>query len=265
MNRFANKVAVITGAASGIGKALAIRCLEQNMKVVLADIDKNKLDECGKDIKKINKSFISVVTDVAKESDIIKLADQAINKFGTVNFLFNIAGIAGDVAPIWTQSTHDIEQVLEVNLMGTIYGIKNFVPIMLNQKDECFIINTSAGAGLLTGPGLSAYKASKHAIMAISEVLFADLKQLNANINVSVLIPHWVNTGMPKSIKTTDIEVINDHLENLKKFGMSPTLVAEKVFEGIKEKRFYIFTHFEEHMPKIRKRIEAILALCDPC
>lgn len=160
--------------------------------------------------------------------------------------------------------TKDIENVLQVNLMGTIYGIKCFVPLMLKQKDECYIINSSAGAGLLTGKGMPAYKASKHAITAISEVLYADLKSINANINVSLLIPHWVNTDIAKNIKTKDKKIIKDALERLKNYGMSPTLVAEKVFAGIKEKRFYIFTHLDEHLPKIRQRMENILSLKDP-
>lgn len=265
MNQFSNKVAVITGAASGIGKALARKCLEHQIKVVLADVNEDKLLECKNDLLKINNNILSVVTNVAEEKDVINLAHEALDKFGSVNFLFNNAGIAGSLAPIWAQPAQDIRLVIDVNLMGVIYGLQSFIPIMLNQKDECFIINTSAGAGLLTGQGLSAYKASKHGIIAISEVLFNDLKQINANINVSVLIPHWVDTEMPKSIHTTDQELINSHLSHLKNFGMSPNLVADKVFEGIKNKSFYIFTNFDEHRPKIEKRMQAILALSDPC
>lgn len=263
MTQYKNKIAVITGAASGIGKALAVKCLEHKMKVVLVDLDENKLQHNISELNS-NDNILLFAGNVAKETDMIELAKQTINKFGAVNFLFNNAGIAGSLSPIWMQAIEDIEQVLQVNLMGTIHGIKTFVPLMLEQNDDCFIINTCAGAGLLTGAGLSAYKASKHAIMAISEVLFADLKQLNSKINVSVLIPHWVNTNMPKSIKTDDLELINTHIEHLKAFGMTPESVAEKVFTGIREKQFYIFTHFDEHAPKIKKRMESILNLQDP-
>ncbi len=264
MNQFSKKVAVITGAASGIGKALAIKCLEYDMKVALMDVDKTKLQNSISDTYNLD-NILLFAGNVANESDIIELAEQTINKFGSINFLFNNAGIAGSLAPIWAQTMEDIEQVMQVNLMGTIHGIRTFVPIMLHQNDECFVINTSAGAGLLTGAGLSAYKASKHAITAISEVLFADLKQINSNITVSVLIPHWVDTDMPKSIKTQDQTIINSHLEHLKIFGMSPESVAQAVFAGIKEKKFYIFTNFEEHAPKIKRRMERILTLQDPC
>jgi NADP-dependent 3-hydroxy acid dehydrogenase YdfG len=265
MNAFKNKVAVITGAASGIGKAIAKKCLEQEINVVLADIDKNKLEMCQNELKKIkNAKIISTVIDVGNEADIIKLSEVSLAEYGSVDFLFNNAGIAGGLGPIWIQPTAVIEEVLRVNLLGTIHGIRTFVPIMLNQNNECFIINTCAGAGLLAGQGLSAYKASKHAITAISEVLFADLKQINASINVSILIPHWVNTDMPNSLNA-DSNIINDHLNYLKNFGISPDVVAEKVFAGIKAKMFYIFTDPEQHIPKIKKRMESILLLQDPC
>ena len=145
--------------------------------------------------------------------------------------------------------------------MGTIHGIQTFVPIMLKQKEICHIINTSAGAGFLTGQDLSAYKASKHAITAISEVLLADLKQINANINVSVLIPHWVNTDMPKKLKTDNHKIIADYLEQLKTHGMPTSLVADIVFEGIRKNQFYLFTHPNEHLPKIQKRMENIIKM----
>lgn len=182
MKSLKDKVAVITGAASGIGKALAIKCLELEMKVVLVDIEEPKLNETLIELKAINKAVVAFVTNVANEIEMLELAINVINLHETINFVFNNAGIVGSLLPIWEQSTDDIKDVLQVNLLGTIYGIKAFLPIMLNQGDECFIINTSAGAGLLTGPGLSAYKASKHAVIAISEVLFADLKQINANV-----------------------------------------------------------------------------------
>lgn len=265
MKNFQNRTAVITGAASGIGKAIAKKCLELGMKVVLADIDEQALLVCENELKSINPNIISVVTNVANEFEVTKLADVAVNQFGRVNFLFNNAGISGSVAPLWESNLEDIQEVLQVNLMGVIHGIKIFVLIMLKQADECHVINTSAGAGFLAGCGLSAYKASKHGITAISEVLFADLKKIDAKINVSVLIPHWVSTNIPKSIKTNEQKIIDDAMVHLDQFGMSPALVAEKVFAGILERKFYIFTHAEEHLPRIQKRFENILALENPC
>jgi len=157
------------------------------------------------------------------------------------------------------QSTENIEQVFKVNLMSAVYGIKNIVPIMLNQNDECWIVNTSAGAGFLTGAGMSPYKASKHAITAITETLAADLKNINSNIHVALLIPHWVNTNIVENIKTDDKTIIQKHAENLKINGMDSDVVAEKLFEALEKKQFYIFTHPEEHLPRIKKRMEEIL------
>lgn len=192
------------------------------------------------------------------------MAEKTISEFGKINFLFNNAGIAGALGPIWEHSSSSIENVMRTNLLGTIYGIKAIVPIMLKQNNQCYVINTSAGAGLLTGKGLSAYKASKYAITAISEVLYADLKQINSNIHVSLLIPHWVNTQMPNSIDEPDPNIINNHLEHLQKFGMCARDVAEIVLLGISRKQFYIFTNPDEHLPRIRQRMEAILATDHP-
>lgn len=261
MNDFKDNVAIITGAASGIGKAIAEKCVEYRMNVVLVDINIEKLKEI-RSYFSINKSskIISIAANVANENEIYQITEKTISEFGKINFLFNNAGIAGALGPIWQQSSSSIENVLRVNLLGTIYGIRAIVPIMLKQNDQCYIVNTSAGAGLLTGPGLSAYKASKHAITAISEVLYADLKQINSNIHVSLLIPHLVNTQMSNSIDETDQNIKKMHVENLKKVGMCARDVAKIVFLGISKKQFYIFTKPHEHLPKIKLRMEAILA-----
>jgi NAD(P)-dependent dehydrogenase (short-subunit alcohol dehydrogenase family) len=258
---FTDNVAVITGAASGIGKAIAEKCIKEGMRVVLADIDLSKLQQCEFTLKKRkNAGIVSIVTDVSKECEVRKLAKETIAEFGKVNLIFNNAGIVGPLGPLWEQRTDSIENVLRVNLFGVIHGIKAFVPVMLAQNDQCYIINTSAGAGLLTGRGLSAYKASKHAITAISEVLDADLKQLSAKIQVSLLIPHFVNTDIPNSIQDADAGVINSHMAHLKNFGMSTSEAADIIFAGIKDKKFYIFTHPEEHLPKLKQRLDDILS-----
>lgn len=260
MTEYNNKVAVITGAATGIGKAIAEKCLNQKMLVVLADVDKNKLESCEKELRKIeNSRILSVLTDVSHEEQVLSLAEKTIVEFGKVNLLFNNAGIAGPLGPLWTQTTASIEKVLRVNLLGTIHGLKAFVPRMLNQNDSCYIVNTSAGAGLLTGAGLPAYKASKHAISALTEVLAADLKKISANIQVSLLIPHWVNTDLPYSIEEACPNTIQSQLDNLRRDGMQPDRVAEIVFAGIQNNQFYIFTHPDEHLPKIKQRMEKIL------
>jgi NADP-dependent 3-hydroxy acid dehydrogenase YdfG len=260
MEQYKNKVAVVTGAASGIGKAIATKCLQLGMKVVLVDVDAQKLAQTSSLLKSISDSLLTYVINVADEEAMNKLAKSIFAIHNRVDYLFNNAGIAGALTPIWEQSTNDIQDVMQVNIMGTIHGIKAFVPMMLQQENECYVINTAAGAGLLTGAGLGAYKASKHAIIAISEVLLADLQQISATIQVSVLISHLVATNMPSSIKTNDPTLVQQHLKQLSEFGMDPSFVAEKLFEGISAKKFYIFTQPQVHLPKIKKRLESILA-----
>ncbi len=144
MTNFKNTVAVITGAASGIGKAIAEKCLEHEMLLVLADINKEKLEEVENNFKK-NKSsrIISVITNVADENDIYRLTEKTLSEFGKINFLFNNAGIARALGPIWEQSSTSIENVMRTNLLGTIYGLKAIVPIMLKQNDQCYIFKTA--------------------------------------------------------------------------------------------------------------------------
>ncbi|MDB6097018.1 MAG: putative short chain dehydrogenase [Francisellaceae bacterium] len=176
MKDFQNKVAVITGAASGIGKALAEKCVNQNMKVVLADKDLLGLSKIETELRKISTNIISVVTDVSNQQDIQNLVKKTLDAFKEVHLLFNHAGIPGPVGPIWETEITDLEQTVKCNLYSVIYGLKEFIPIMLKQNNECYIVNTSSGSGLHTTPNMSGYLATKYATVALSEALFFDLK-----------------------------------------------------------------------------------------
>ena len=195
MKIFQNKVAVVTGAADGIGKAIAKKCLQSGMKVVLADINAKSLENCKNELNTTDAEMISVITDVSNESSVKNMAEIAINQFGKVHLLFNNAGIPGPVGPIWEVNLTSSEEVMKINLMGTIYGLRTFIPIMLKQNEECHIVNTASGAGLHTSANTSGYTITKHGIVALTEVLYYDLKQRNINnINVSVLCPGSVKT-----------------------------------------------------------------------
>ena len=150
MQQFRDKVAVITGAASGIGRGIAERCVSEGMRVVLADVDEATLTKAETELKDQGGTVLGVRTDVSKRSDVEQLARQAFDAFGQVNLLFNNAGVAAGGAP-WEATWNDWEWVIGVNLWGVIHGVKVFTPLMIAQNTECHIINTSSGAGLIGG------------------------------------------------------------------------------------------------------------------
>lgn len=269
MESFDNKVAVITGAANGIGEALARECVKRRIKTVIADINVQKLTQLETELKKIFPDVLAVVADVSDQSDIQKLAEATIDRFGKVNLLFNNAGIAGPLGAIWEVDVNKVHQVIHVNLMSVIYSLHTFIPLMLAQQDECYIVNTASGAGLHTGPNMSGYMASKHAVVALSEVLYFDLKQHSTNIHVSVLCPGLVSTNLVESISVE--KTANQNAQAMAEFfkanmqkGISPASVAEETFDAIEKNLFYILTHYDQHKEMIRERMENILERRNP-
>ena len=170
MKEFKGKVAVITGAASGIGRALAERCVTEGMKVVLADVDEASLTRAETELKHGGGTVVGVRTDVSKQSDVEQLARKTLDTFGQVHLLFNNAGVAAGGAP-WEATWNDWEWVVGVNLWGVVHGVKVFTPLMLAQNTECHIINTSSAAGLTVGGPSAPYSVTKHAVVALSESL----------------------------------------------------------------------------------------------
>ncbi|MBU1171279.1 MAG: SDR family NAD(P)-dependent oxidoreductase [Proteobacteria bacterium] len=147
MNEFKNKVAVITGAASGIGRGLAVRCAQEGMKIVLADVETDALGKAECDIKKMGADVIGVVTDVSKPENLKRLALKTLSTYGTVDLLFNNAGV-GAGATLWESTIKDCQWVIDVNLWGVIHGIREFIPIMLKQTTPCHVVNTASISGL---------------------------------------------------------------------------------------------------------------------
>jgi NAD(P)-dependent dehydrogenase (short-subunit alcohol dehydrogenase family) len=162
MNEFKGNVAVITGAASGIGLALADRCVQEGMKVVLADVEPEPLAKAEAALKASGGSVLAVRTDVSRAKDVEALAQKTRSAFGAVHLLCNNAGVAGTPAPVWESTVADWEWVLGVNLWGVIHGVRVFAPIMLAQDTDCHIVNTASMAGLISCPGLAAYWPSRN-------------------------------------------------------------------------------------------------------
>lgn len=263
---YARKVAVITGAASGIGRGIAERCAKEGMKIVLADIEEKPLFDLEILLRNKGCEVISAVTDVSKENDVKKLADLAFDNFGHVQFLFNNAGV-GVGGTAWETSITQWNWIIDVNLMGVIYGIKYFVPRMLNQDEKCFVVNTASLAGLTTGVGLAPYIVTKHAVVSLTETLFHDLAIKKSKIKTAVFCPVIVNTRImesfrnaPEDIKqeignrkpTEEQRQIEDYMRQALAQGMTIEQSSDCLFKELERGTFYILTH-----PACKSMVEA--------
>jgi len=218
MKNLKDKVAIITGAGSGIGLALAIQCAQEGMKVVLADIDEKFLRRAQRRIKRIGAQNLAVLTDVSKANDIETLAKKTIDTFGAVHLLFNNAAVS-NTKYTWNYTLNDWNWQLGVNLFGVIHGISTFVPIMIKQDTECHVVNISSIEGLFSGSGLGGaiYGVAKHGIMSLSETLRRELELKHPKIKVSVVCPGGVITRIwygdihrPAAYQDDPNEIIED-------------------------------------------------------
>lgn len=272
MHEFNDKVAVITGSASGIGRGLAEKCVQEGMKVVLADIEGPALEQTEKELKSRGGNVLAVRTDVAREKDMENLARESLDAFGAVHLLFNNAGIGGPRVQLWELTDLDWRWITGVNLWGVIYGLKVFVPIMLRQDSDCHIVNTASIAGLSTIPN-PAYAMTKHGIVGLTEALYLQLRQIHARINVSVLCPGLIRTRIMESERNRPAELQNEvdnktmtpqQQATLEKFlemhdtAMPPAKYAERVFKDIQEEKFYILSE-DKYLDNVRQRMEIIL------
>jgi len=261
MKNLQGKVAVITGAAEGIGKGIAARAAAEGMKLVLADINAAKLETTVAGFKAMGVEVVGVPTDVAREEQINALADQAFAKFGNVHLLVNNAGVAV-AKPAWETSQKDWDWVMGVNFYGVSHALRAFIPRMLKNGEQGHIVNTASMAGLTSQPSLASYNASKHAVVTLSEGLHHDLTLRQASIKVSVLCPGWVKTDIGHSERNrenggdsspTDAVAakVGMSVLNAVQNGIAVTQVADEVFDAIAAERFYILTH-----PEMKQAIE---------
>jgi NAD(P)-dependent dehydrogenase (short-subunit alcohol dehydrogenase family) len=277
MKIFKNKVAVVTGGASGIGRAIAERCIQERMKVVMADVEQPALDQAEQELKAKGATILAVKTDVSSVEDMEALAEKTLATFGAVHLLFNNAGV-GTGSTAWESSLADWQWVIGVNLWGVIHGIHVFVPILLSQDTECYIVNTASIAGLLPYHPSAPYLVTKHAVVALTEHLYHSLAEKYTKVKVSVLCPGWVDTRIMDSERNRPIELqnrqvskatnpeleaITQEMRQAAKDGMSPRQVADHVFSAIQAEQFYILTH-PEFDPVIQKRMEDVLQQRNP-
>jgi len=258
MQDFEGKVAVVTGAASGIGRALTEKCLAEGMHVVMADIEEAVLREVSAELQATtNNTVLPVITNVAVESELLQVLKEAVDNLGGVQLLFNNAGVGGG-GNAWSATRKDWEWVLGVNLWSVIYGLRIFVPQMISQQEPCHIINTASVAGLLGGATNAPYSVTKHGVVALTENLYRDLHNEGVQIGCSVLCPGFVNTNIfnsgrnrpdalqndgPSQEPTTEDQERIAMFQEVLRQGMQASDVAEVVFDGIRNDRLYILPH----------------------
>ncbi len=276
MRDLAGKVAVVTGAASGIGRAMAERFAREGMKVVLADVEEKALVETQEALARSGAEAIAVRTDVSRWEEVEELARRTFAAFGTAHVICNNAGVSVG-GPAWQPTEADWSWILGVNLWGVVHGIRAFVPRLVSQG-EGHVVNTASIAGLISAPGMGPYCATKHAVVALSECLFHDLQlATEGKVKVSVLCPAWVNTKIADSDRNrpqsaprrTDREMspqeqaIEGLVRSAVANGIPPEVVAEKVYRAIVEGRFWILTH-KKTKAGVERRMRGVLDDTDP-
>jgi NAD(P)-dependent dehydrogenase (short-subunit alcohol dehydrogenase family) len=268
MQDFKGKVAVVTGAASGIGRAIAERCASEGMRVVLADVEAGALADAAKAIH----GSTPYRVDVSDAAAVEKMAEDVYRDFGAVHLLVNNAGVAPDGKPTWAQTLDTWKWVIDVNLYGVVHGLRSFVPRMLAGGEEGHIVNTASVAGVASGPMISPYYATKHAVVGLSESLYLELTMMKSRVSASVLCPAFVKTKIAESARNRPgaaeatpprspefAAMIQAFIEQ----GMPPEAVADKVFDAIRADRFWILTH-PEFDASIRDRVDGMLAGRNP-
>lgn len=278
MQEMDGKVAVVTGAASGIGLSMARAFAAEGMKVVMADIEVGPLDEAAGSLGP-DADVAPTRCDVSSAADVEALRDFALDRFGAVHVVCNNAGV-GNGGPAWDQPLAEWEWVLGVNLWGVIHGVHTFAPLLIAQG-EGHIVNTASMAGLTSPPMMAAYNVSKHAVVALSETLFSDLQVTGATgVGVSVLCPGWVRTRIHESARnrpgtaapsggdraeapTAEALDINGLIGGFIASGLDPDDVAAMVVNAVRERHFYVLTH-PEWMPGVTDRAQRMVDGRDP-
>lgn len=273
MQELSDKVAVVTGAASGIGLALSRAFADQGMKVVMADIEAHTLKEAAASLPS-SAEVLTVDCDVSDADQVDALRDATVERFGTAHVVCNNAGVSAG-GPAWSHSPKDWEWVLGVNLYGVINGVRSFTPLLIEQG-EGHIVNTASMAGVTSPPFMAAYNVSKHGVVALSETLFGDLQMVGAaGVGVSVLCPGWVQTRIHEADRnrpdsnTGGGEAafsdpgIRDYVAGLINSGIAPAEVADLVVDAIVNRRFYVLTH-PDWKPMISNRVNSIVEQTDP-
>jgi NAD(P)-dependent dehydrogenase (short-subunit alcohol dehydrogenase family) len=270
MDDLAGRMAVITGAASGLGRSLALACARRGMRALLADVDENGLAATA--ALAARSDTLTQRVDVSRPHEVTRLAEFAYNEAQDVALLFNNAGVASG-GWIWETTPEDWQWLIGVNLMGVVHGIQAFVPKMIRQGKRAHVVNTSSAAGLLSVPAGSAYCSTKHAVVTLSECLYHELRAKGASVGVSVLCPSFVKTGIADSESHRPPELRRPGRsfarrdENLERGIRDAPLTADEVAEftlaNVLRDKFYILPHGDVRKG-VARRLKAIVDDLEP-
>ena len=273
MQTFKDRVAVVTGAASGIGLAMAERFAAEGMKLVLADIENNALQAAAATIRAKGVPVLTHVLDVGKADQVEQLAKATYEEYGAAHVICNNAGVEV-IGAAWEHTLADWEWVINVNLWGVIHGVRAFVPRMIAGGEEGHIVNTASMAGLTTAPFMSVYDVTKHGVVALSESLHKDFLATGQKLRVSVVCPGLINTKIMQSSRNrpADLAEVGSFSAQAVQFrqglaaglagGYDPSVVAGQVFDGIREEKFYVVP--SQNKDGIRRRAEDVMAERNP-
>ena len=280
MKNYQGGTAVITGAASGFGLEASRIAARRGMNVVMADVQQDALDAAAAEITALGAQVLAMRVDVAKAAEVEALGAATLARFGAPNFVFNNAGV-GAGGLIWEHTLKDWEWVVGVNLMGVAHGVRVFTPMMLAaaKADPAWqghIVNTASMAGLLNAPNMGVYNVTKHAVVAMSETLFQDLRLVTHQIGASVLCPYFVPTGITRSernrptdlqsdAKPTRSQLIGQAMSDkaVSSGKLTAAQIAQFVFDAVDEGRFYIYSH-PKSLGSVQTRLEDIMASRNP-
>jgi short-subunit dehydrogenase len=236
-----NKLAVITGAASGIGLALTQECLAEGMDVVMVDNHHDRLETQAKRLSLTARTTVmNMLCDITKAEDVKQIAQTIHTQFNRIDLLINNAGISGPLAPVWELKPDEIQQVFAVNLYGMLHCIQAFLPCMLEQDHASHIVNMASYYGLCSGSQMAAYSMSKHAVLALTESLYFDLQRLNKPIDVSVVCPSITNTKLFSHSQPKNESKLHQMVGLLLEHGRPVEETAAYIMSAVHQKVFYI-------------------------